>query len=177
MPNAGELNLAVALPQPTAKEFTMKIIDSSKQTQKQDRRLRAIAKRRLEIMPLSDFSQEHQDRIAEQVAAPKPPERWILLGDPNCGQPTGAIPSRAWYEWHWERGINPTESNRDSMPRRTREAVIARDGHVCQICMSAVEPTDIHIDHIKPYSKGGQTLLINLQVTHSLCNMQKGARY
>jgi len=24
MPNAGELNLAVALPQPTAKEFTMK---------------------------------------------------------------------------------------------------------------------------------------------------------
>jgi len=52
-----------------------------------------------------------------------------------------------------------------------------RDGYVCQLCTTAVEPTDVHLDHIKPYSKGGPTNLENLQVTHSLCNIHKGARY
>lgn len=35
---------------------------------------------------------------------------------------------------------------------------------------------DIHIDHILPVSLGGLSELSNLQVTHSWCNLKKGAR-
>ena len=48
--------------------------------------------------------------------------------------------------------------------------------HAIQLCGGQVEPSDVHIDHIKPYSKGGQHVLGNLQVAHSLCNIRKGAR-
>ena len=56
-----------------------------------------------------------------------------------------------------------------------RDAVIARDGYVCGICRGEVEPVDVHIDHVVAYSKGGPTALDNLRVTHSVCNVRKGA--
>ena len=143
----------------------------------QSTRDRAIAKRRAEIMPLTDFDQEKQAEIAAKVAEPFPPEQWIYFGVKGSNRPLASIRSRAWYEWHWDRGINPDEDRRESVPRWLREAVIARDGYVCQLCTEPVEPTDVHLDHVKPYSKGGPTDFDNLQVTHSLCNIRKGARY
>jgi 5-methylcytosine-specific restriction endonuclease McrA len=85
------------------------------------------------------------------------------------------IESRSWYEWHWERGIDP-DNKRDPLPPNLRAAVIDRDGYVCQICGGDIEPTDLHIDHIKPWSKGGRHTLGNLQATHSVCNLKKGDR-
>jgi len=71
----------------------------------------------------------------------------------------------------------------EALPRRreapsasVRRAVIARDGLICQICREPVSESDIHLDHIKPYSLGGPTTLRNLRVTHSVCNMRRGAR-
>lgn len=58
----------------------------------------------------------------------------------------------------------------------THKRVIERDGLICQLCGGAVERSDVHIDHIYPYSLGGATALNNLQVAHSLCNIRKGAR-
>lgn len=57
-----------------------------------------------------------------------------------------------------------------------RAAVIARDGQVCRLCWLHVEVDDIHIDHVVPFSKGGRTVLENLQVAHSSCNLRKGDR-
>lgn len=128
-----------------------------------------IDQRRSEVYPLEKFPQQKQEQIAQQVAAPTPPPRMI------CGE-LFAIPSRAWYEWHWARGIDP-DGGREPIPASLRAAVIERDGFVCQLCDGEVEPGDIHLDHIKPYSKGGPTTLSNLQVTHSRCNLEKGARY
>jgi 5-methylcytosine-specific restriction endonuclease McrA len=54
--------------------------------------------------------------------------------------------------------------------------VIDRDGYLCGICGGDVEPTDVHLDHIYPYSLGGPTTFNNLRVTHSRCNVKKGAR-
>jgi 5-methylcytosine-specific restriction endonuclease McrA len=34
----------------------------------------------------------------------------------------------------------------------------------------------VHIDHIFPLVLGGETTLGNLRVTHSICNIRKGAR-
>jgi HNH endonuclease len=127
-----------------------------------------VSGHRAEIMPLSSFPAEHQERIANLVAQPDPPEKWLSLG-------LGRIISRAWFEWHWARGRNPMSSRRP-LPTRLRELVIMRDGYVCGLCGGDVDPKDVHLDHRLPWSKGGQHTLDNLQVAHSRCNIRKGAR-
>jgi 5-methylcytosine-specific restriction endonuclease McrA len=57
------------------------------------------------------------------------------------------------------------------IPRNLREAVIARDRGECVYC-GANE--DLHIDHIHPHSRGGTTVLGNLQILCSTCNIRKG---
>ena len=49
-----------------------------------------------------------------------------------------------------------------------------RDGARCRLC--GVTPQDgvkLHVDHIKPWSKGGETILENLQVLCEICNIGK----
>ena len=130
----------------------------------------AIEQRRAEVYPLDKLPAEHQARIADAVAQDSPPPRWIRV---ECGE----IPSRAWIEWHWARGRFPGFGRRDDIPRAVRNAVIERDGYVCGICTLDVEPADVHLDHVIPYSKGGPHTIDNLRVTHSVCNMRKGAKF
>ena len=56
---------------------------------------------------------------------------------------------------------------------RLRVQVLIRDGNICRICERKVTGDDIHIDHIKAWSKGGETTLDNLQVLCSKCNLGK----
>lgn len=131
-------------------------------------------KRAAEKAPLSIFSPDHLERIALEALWDEKPNRHILLGTGR--RPLAMIDSRSWWEWHWIRGHNPGET-RDKIPAATRAAVIERDDYVCQLCGGDVEPVDLHLDHIRPWSKGGSNTLSNLQVTHALCNIRKGARY
>lgn len=59
---------------------------------------------------------------------------------------------------------------------RLKVQVLMRDGNRCRLC--GVECNDgihnIHFDHIIPWSKGGETVLENLQVLCSKCNLAKG---
>ena len=59
---------------------------------------------------------------------------------------------------------------------RLKIQVLMRDGNKCRIC--GVECSgglhNIHFDHIIPWSKGGETVLENLQVLCSSCNEAKG---
>lgn len=68
------------------------------------------------------------------------------------------------------------EARSRHIPARVRDAVLARDGLVCGICRLEVAPDDVHLDHIKPWSLGGRNEVRNLRVTHSVCNIRKGAR-
>lgn len=126
------------------------------------------------VMPLSEFPLDMQEEIAFLVARPTPPSRWLRVG---CGE----IESRAWYEWHWARGRKWRHNGvgsprRPSLPKKLRRQVIERDGLVCGICLGGVELNDIHIDHIHPVRLGGGNDLANLQVSHSVCNIRKGAK-
>ena len=59
---------------------------------------------------------------------------------------------------------------------RMRFRVMARDHFKCCKCgkSPATDPTVIlHIDHIYPYSKGGETVMENLQTLCSECNLGK----
>jgi hypothetical protein len=136
-----------------------------------------LQRRMAEVMPLSDFSEWKQQEIAEAVAGPKPPPKWLYFGPSDSPRPLAAIESRAWYEWHWQRGIDP-DGSRSGLSPTLRQSVIERDGDVCQLCFGTITAGQaMHIDHIKPYSKGGRHVLSNLQVTHATCNLKKGARF
>lgn len=125
------------------------------------------------VPPLSDFRDSRPEWVAQvewEAAQPEKPARWI-------GDDLVQIESRAWYEWHWRRGIYPHGGNdRPPLPKWLREAVLERDGYVCGLCEGEVDPADVHIDHIHPWSLGGRHELDNLQVAHSSCNVRKGAR-
>lgn len=45
----------------------------------------------------------------------------------------------------------------------------------CGICGSPIDGK-YHIDHIIPVSKGGEHVIENLQLTHPICNLRKGAK-
>lgn len=133
----------------------------------------AITKQR--AYPLGNFPPEKQAEIAAAVEQKKPPPKWMALGPSDSHRPLAWIPSRAWYEWHWQRGIDP-DARRPAIPVAVRRAVLERDGMECQLCGGEVEEGDVHLDHIVPYSHGGPDTVANLQVSHSRCNMRKGAR-
>lgn len=57
---------------------------------------------------------------------------------------------------------------------RLRALVLMRDGARCKLCGAA--PSDgirLHVDHVKPWSKGGETVLENLQILCDVCNIGK----
>lgn len=58
---------------------------------------------------------------------------------------------------------------------RLRALVLMRDGARCRLC--GASPSDgarLHVDHVKPWSRGGETALENLQILCDICNIGKG---
>lgn len=74
---------------------------------------------------------------------------------------------------------NCHKTNRD-INLRLRFKVMQRDNFKCCICgkSPATSPcVTLHIDHIKPWSKGGETTIDNLQTLCSECNLGKSDLY
>jgi HNH endonuclease/Homing endonuclease associated repeat len=62
---------------------------------------------------------------------------------------------------------------------RLRATVLIRDNCLCRMCGAspAKDPSvTLHVDHIKPWSKGGATTLSNLQTLCAACNIGKSDR-
>lgn len=62
------------------------------------------------------------------------------------------------------------------IPDKMRYQVLKRDNFKCCMCGAspAKDPTiELHIDHIIPWSKGGENTLDNLQTLCSRCNIGK----
>ena len=59
---------------------------------------------------------------------------------------------------------------------RLKVQVLMRDGNRCRICGAKCDGGihRLHFDHIKPWAKGGETTLDNLQVLCSTCNAALG---
>lgn len=57
---------------------------------------------------------------------------------------------------------------------RLKVQVLMRDGNKCKLCGITVTGENIHYDHIIPWSKGGETVLENLQVLCETHNLAKG---
>jgi hypothetical protein len=74
-----------------------------------------------------------------------------------------------FHEWRMhQRG-----DYRPRIPDRVRFAVYQRDGHACVSC-GATEP--LSLDHIWPWSLGGEDTVENFQTLCIPCNCRKGNR-
>ena len=63
---------------------------------------------------------------------------------------------------------------RAKMTDSLRYDIFKRDNFRCQICgSSAQDGVKLHVDHIIPVSKGGQTIESNLRTLCDRCNMGK----
>lgn len=61
---------------------------------------------------------------------------------------------------------------------RLRFQVLQRDRFACRSCGASPATnagTELHVDHITAWSKGGETIVENLQTLCSRCNLGKGA--
>jgi 5-methylcytosine-specific restriction endonuclease McrA len=67
-----------------------------------------------------------------------------------------------------------TNTNRHRVTHKMKERIKARD-KVCQLCGSDKGP--FHVDHIRPYSKGGWNVESNLQLLCAPCNIRKSATW
>ena len=60
--------------------------------------------------------------------------------------------------------------------RRDSLAAYERQAHKCVYCGETFEFSEMHADHITPWSKGGKTVPDNCQMLCRDCNLKKGAQ-
>lgn len=77
-------------------------------------------------------------------------------------------------------GFNPSEDSRQKSKRdpslRLRFKVLKRDNFSCVKCGASPaknKSVELHVDHIKPWSKGGEAIEENLQTLCMKCNLGK----
>ena len=72
-----------------------------------------------------------------------------------------------------------TKDNQREFDQIQRLAIYRRDNGICQLKIRCngkkCEWDNWHADHIKPWSKGGKTIVSNGQVACPECNLAKGA--
>lgn len=64
-------------------------------------------------------------------------------------------------------------AKRKAISKRMRFEVLKRDAFTCQYCGKQPPDTILHMDHIKPVSKGGKNSLLNLVTSCVDCNLGK----
>lgn len=67
-------------------------------------------------------------------------------------------------------------NERKPISKKIRFEVLKRDKFTCQYCGKQSPEVILHLDHIKPVSKGGKNTLLNLVTSCADCNLGKGAR-
>ncbi|NNN22542.1 MAG: HNH endonuclease [Acidimicrobiales bacterium] len=69
------------------------------------------------------------------------------------------------------------ERERSKMSLDVRHRVLERDGRGCKYCGRGSDVVTLHVDHIRPISKGGRTELNNLQTLCADCNLGKSNKW
>lgn len=69
------------------------------------------------------------------------------------------------------------QQERNRMSADLRFQVLKRDNYRCRGCGATAATEALHVDHIFPISKGGKTVLSNLQTLCRTCNLGKSDRH
>jgi 5-methylcytosine-specific restriction endonuclease McrA len=89
--------------------------------------------------------------------------------------------ARDYYEAHPERFLLYSARRRARLNHAGAElvnplVVLERSDGICGIGGFDVDPTNFHVDHVTPISRGGLHVYSNVQAAHPTCNLRKSAR-
>lgn len=130
------------------------------------------------LLPVGRPRVQQAARFAMPAPRFNPPPGWPVP-DSSWTPPFGWQPDPSWPPappgWQlWIPGTQAPvgERNTRSIPQDVKIAVAARDGGRCRQCGST---TELHFDHVIPWSKGGANTVANIQLLCGPCNRRKGA--
>jgi 5-methylcytosine-specific restriction endonuclease McrA len=110
------------------------------------------------IAPLATLPRSYLDSFAPQLPRVG---REPSVRSPQCRR-HGSLPF-------------PTTQSR-YITEHVRHQVLERDGYRCRYCDRGRPEVSLHIDHIRPFTLGGGSVVHNLQVLCAHCNLSKGSR-
>lgn len=117
------------------------------------------------------YKQVNYIKIPYSVPVENPPQSYSLVELKNvCKslEASGFTLSRNKYF---------SKNQRSLMTPELKRQVKIRDNYTCQCCGKYMpDEVGLHIDHIVPVSRGGKSILSNLQVLCDKCNLRKGNR-
>lgn len=121
-------------------------------------------RREMKGLPWGLFYNEHKDRVDLD---PKGLEIYVsrLMADEDVTKKAGV------YEYLLT-GKERCLSIR-AFDERMKRAAYERQGGVCPYCGQHFEFSEMHADHIRPWSKGGTTAADNCQMLCRDCNLRK----
>lgn len=155
--------LAAVGTQPDGMAWIVLMVDP--ETGRIDQRMTSLreAQRLLEatIVKLGD---EYRALQVDTIGRLNPRGKWELVAYCEDG---GA---RIFTAREWAPRMRPPLSP------ETRFAVLERDEFTCRYCGRAAPDVELHIDHVKPVSKGGTNALDNLVTACADCNLGKSDR-
>jgi hypothetical protein len=92
----------------------------------------------------------------------------------RCLERFGWIDGKCLANWNEWQPSSDNVTPRPAISQTIRDQIFDRDGHTCVYCGSADGP--FHLDHIKPFSRGGPSTPENLCVACAPCNFAKRDR-
>ncbi|HEO72215.1 MAG TPA: HNH endonuclease [Candidatus Hydrogenedentes bacterium] len=122
--------------------------------------------------PLSQYSAgTYENRFGSWAQALRQFVDWA-----NADEPTEPDESQVQAETTRNQGPRVHRTKRE-ISERVRFSILLRDGFKCGACGAsplANPGTELHVDHVVPWSKGGETEPENLATKCSRCNLGKG---
>lgn len=123
-------------------------------------------------VPISRFSAgTYENRFSNWTGALEQFVEWT-----NSEEASDNAPIHADAESSTRPGLPPRRTKRE-ISERLRFRILVRDGFTCPSCGSSplrTPCTELHVDHITPWSKGGETVEENLETKCARCNLGKG---
>ena len=123
-------------------------------------------------VPLSRYSAgTYENRFGSWSEALTKFFEWVNL-DEEIETSTVQVPN--------ESATTPTKilkRTKREISDRLRFRILVRDGFICLSCGSSplkTPGTELHVDHVIPWSNGGETVAENLQTKCLRCNLGKG---
>jgi len=105
------------------------------------------------------------------------PDGELLISLLSSGAPMDRVPNN--IPPHRSDAVRVTRRKTRQVPLSLRYKVLKRDDFRCVKCgrSPAMEPgLQLHVDHVTPWSEGGDTVLDNLQCLCAECNLGKSNR-
>ncbi|MDZ4689418.1 MAG: HNH endonuclease [Planctomycetaceae bacterium] len=123
--------------------------------------------------PLSNYSvRTYESRFGSWTKALFAFVKWVNSGDVVQG-----VVSTMEDQRNPSTTANPTRRTQREINERQRFRILMRDGFTCSSCGASPilqRGVELHVDHVIPWSKGGETVDENLTAKCARCNLGKG---